>query len=127
MTRLEKTVTPSTADRTTAPTTTYRNYDTDAPVTVVDLTEDGASLAAGNVDASKIEEREYKAATKGEHKDAGDLTTLYASLTKSFGGGLSVVAEYSTFTETITEIKDGSVDDDDETTNEFHLSLIQTF
>ena len=125
MIRLEKTVTPSTADRTTAPTTTYRNYDTDAEVPVGDPDDTGFTLAEGNVDETKIEEREYKAATKGEHKDAGDITNLYVSLTKSFGGGLSAIAEYSTNSTTVTEM-DG-IGDDKETTNKFLLSLLQTF
>ena len=124
MIRLEKTVTPGT-DRTTAPTTTYRRYDTDAEVTVVDPTAENVTLAEGNVDVNKIEERQYKAATKGEHKDAGDMTNLYVSLTKSFGGGLSAIAEYSTTSTAVTEA-DG-IGDDKETTNKFLLSLVQTF
>ncbi len=70
------------------------------------------------------------------HKNAGDQTNAYVSLTKSFGGGLSAVAEYSTVTETITKaIPAGTdvtadtftVDDDEKNTNKFLLSLVQSF
>lgn len=68
----------------------------------------------------------YKAATDGVHKDAGDMDNIYVSLTKSMGGGLSLIAEYSTVTKTVTDAMD-YMDDDDETTNTFVLSLLQSF
>ena len=70
------------------------------------------------------------------HKNAGDMTNVYASLTKSLGGGLSAVAEYSTVSKTVTEAdntltagdeRNGSLDDDEETKNTFLLSLVQSF
>ena len=63
-------------------------------------------------------------------------TNVYVSLTKSFGGGLSAVAEYSTVTKTVSTdptapgatVADGAVaGDDKEKTNKFLLSLVQTF
>ena len=88
--------------------------------------------------------------TTGVHKNAGDMTNVYVSLTKSFGGGLSAVAEYSTVSKTVSKftkattaniptadteaegvtvqtIQDASLDDDEETTNKFLLSLVQSF
>ncbi len=77
---------------------------------------------------------EYKMPT---HEDAGDITSAFVSLNKSFGGGLSAFAEYSTVTKTITGAVppsttvgangDFTVDDDKEKTNTFVVSLIQTF
>ena len=69
------------------------------------------------------------------HKNAGDMTNAYVSLTKSFGGGLSAFAEYSTVTKTVTkaipagqDVEDGfTVDDDEATTNTFNLYLVQSF
>ena len=74
--------------------------------------------------------------TAPAHKNAGDRTNAYVSLTKSFGGGLSAVAEYSTVTETITKAVPAAtdvtadafnLDDDEENTNKFLLSLVQSF
>ena len=110
--------------KTTDTDTRYARYDNGQTVTVA-TDNDSAGDAVNQVNSEDIEEKKYKAATKGVHKDAGDMTNLYVSLTKSFGGGLSAVAEYSTVSTTVTEM-DG-VGDDKETTNEFHLSLIQTF
>ena len=70
------------------------------------------------------------------HEDAGDMTSAFVSLNKSFGGGLSAFAEYSTVTKTVTKAipagqdviaNDFTVDDDKEKTNTFVVSLIQTF
>ena len=84
----------------------------------------------------------------GTHKNHGDMTNAYVSISKSFGGGLSVVAEYSTVTETTSKLTMGDatdddvtgtlatenlaqvatgVDDDEKTTNKFQLYLIQSF
>ena len=84
-----------------------------------------------NPDTSDTLPAKYTAA-KGKHKNDGDATNMYVSLNKSFGGGLSAVAEYSTVTKTVTEmtktndVADG-IDDDEETTNKFQLYLIQSF
>ena len=70
------------------------------------------------------------------HENDGDRTSVYVSLTKSFGGGLSAVAEYNTVTKTVStdptapgaDVADGAVaGDDEEKTNKFLLSLVQTF
>ena len=89
------------------------------------VTVDANTTTAGEVQTGDIVERDYVAEKKGVHKDAGDMTNLYVSLTKSFGGGLSAIAEYSTNSTTVT--KADGVDDDKETTNKFLLSLMQTF
>ncbi len=70
------------------------------------------------------------------HGDAGDMTNVYVSLTKSLGGGLSAIAEYSTVSKTVTKAdntagagddRNATLDDDEETTNKFLLSLLQSF
>ena len=70
------------------------------------------------------------------HKNAGDRENVFVSLTKSLGGGLSVIAEYNAVTKTVTKAipyaqdvaADGfTVDDDEENTNKFLLSLLQSF
>ena len=87
---------------------------------------------SGGEDTSDVLPAKYTAA-KGTHKNDGDQTNVYASLTKSFGGGLSAVAEYSTVTKTVTEMtKDAAgmatgIDDDESTTNTFQLYLVQSF
>ena len=75
--------------------------------------------------------------TEAAHKNAGDQTNAYVSLTKSFGGGLSAIAEYSTVSVTVSDIGAGAddtlnsaddvVDDKDQNTNKFLLSLLQSF
>ena len=87
---------------------------------------------SGGEDATDLLPAEYTPA-KGTHKNDGDATNVYVSLTKSFGGGLSAVAEYSTITTTTTEMTKNAagmatgIDDDEETNNTFHLYLIQSF
>ena len=98
----------------------YYNVETGA---VVPVSAD--TTTAGEVQMGDIKKRDYEAGTTGVHKNAGDMTNLYVSLTKSFGGGLSAIAEYSTTSKTVTAA-DG-MDDDKETTNKFLLSLIQSF
>ena len=70
------------------------------------------------------------------HKNAGDMTSMYAMLTKSFGGGLSANVEYSTVSKTVTKaIPAGTdvtadtftVDDDDETKNTLAIYVLQNF
>ena len=70
------------------------------------------------------------------HKNDGDITNAYVSLTKSFGGGLSAIAEYSTVSKTVTKAdntqgagddRNATLDDDEENTNTFQLYLIQSF
>ena len=98
----------------------------------------------------KTDDTMYKARKDPVHKNAGDMTNVYVSLTKSFGGGLSAVAEYSTVSKTVSKftkattanipasatsaegvtvqtIQDASLDDDEETTNKFLLSIVQSF
>ncbi len=105
----------------------------------------GADNEAGTAD-----DVAYAARKDPVHKNAGDMTNVYVSLTKSFGGGLSAVAEYSTVSKTVSKftkattaniptadteaegvtvqtIQDASLDDDEETTNKFLLSLVQSF
>ena len=75
--------------------------------------------------------------TTAVHSDAGNRENMYVSLTKSLGGGLSAIAEYSTVSVTVSDIGAGAddtlggaddvVDDDEETTNKFLLSLLQSF
>ncbi len=105
----------------------YYNAHTGAMVTVSN--DDNANTAPSEgvvtVHSDDIEDRDYVAEKTGVHKNAGDMTNLYVSLTKSFGGGLSAIAEYSTTSKTVTAA-DG-MDDDKETTNKFLLSLIQSF
>ena len=71
------------------------------------------------------------------HGDDGNRNSMYASLTKSFGGGLSAVAEYKTVSKIVskptyvdptadTPVQNGS-DDNKQTTNTLKLSLIQSF
>ena len=86
----------------------------------------------------------YRARQDPMHKNAGDMTNAYVSLTKSLGGGLSVVAEYSTVSKTVSDFtafddaagndeaakvmaQNASLDDDEETTNTFQLYLVQSF
>ncbi len=72
------------------------------------------------------------------HGDAGDRTNVFVSLTKSLGGGLSAIAEYNTVSVTKSMQRtatDGTAltgaervaDDDEDTTNKFLLSLLQSF
>ena len=89
-------------------------------------------------------ENKYMARKDPMHKNAGDMTNAYVSLTKSFGGGLSAVAEYSTVSKTVSDFtafddatgddeaakvmaQNASLDDDEETTNTFQLYLVQSF
>ncbi len=77
-------------------------------------------------------------------KDENNQENLYVSLTKSLGGGLSVIAEYNTTTKTVTDAlmvgdDDGdggtvdvaganaSLDTDDDTTSTFIVSVLQSF
>ena len=120
------------------------------------IKEDGSYTAAdGSTDVSgatdtNVKEQKYAARKDPVHKNAGDMTNAYVSLTKSFGGGLSVVAEYSTVSTTVSDftkahditnaaitaagagasiasLQNASLDDDEETTNKFLLSVVQTF
>ncbi len=63
------------------------------------------------------------------HGDAGDLTDAYVSLTKSFGGGLSAIAEYRTVSKTKSTVgtADTPANDDKEKMNTFLVSLLQSF
>ena len=98
-------------------------------------------------EAGTADDVAYAARKDPVHKNAGDMTNAYVSLTKSLGGGLSVVAEYSTVSKTVSDftavgdipaddisgdataqtIQDASLDDDEETTNTFQLYLVQSF
>ena len=96
--------------------------------------------------AGTADDVRYKARTNPTHKNAGDMTNAYVSLTKSLGGGLSIIAEYSTVSKTVSDFtaiadvdatitdagerqtaQNDSLDDDEETTNKFLLSILQTF
>ncbi len=114
-----------TADPDNAGESLYYNAETGDPITVNDTAGESTDGTVVTVHEDDIEDKDYVAGKKGVHKDAGDMTNLYVSLTKSFGGGLSATAEYSTTSTTVTEM-DG-IGDDKETTNKFLLSLIQTF
>ena len=98
----------------------------------------GAAMVTGTADTK------YMARKDPVHKNAGDMTNAYVSLTKSFGGGLSAVAEYSTVSKTVSDFtafddasdddeatqvmaQNASLDDDEETTNTFQLYLVQSF
>ena len=105
-------------------------------------TDGGKAVAAK--DGTTIDSVEVDAVSP-IHQNAGDQTNVYVSLTKSFGGGLSAVAEYSTVSVTKTKLgagTDGEIgtqgagasgtnddvaNDDKEKTNTFLLSLVQSF
>ena len=119
----------------------YTDGGKDSVGTVAVTGGEGPDGTAGTVDDIR-----YKARKDPVHKNAGDMTNAYVSLTKSLGGGLSVIAEYSTVSKTVSDFtaigdvdttitdpgarqaaQNASLDDDKETTNKFLLSIMQTF
>ena len=134
----------------------YTSEGADAmPVRVMKQSDGSYTAVDGSTDVSgatgtNVKEQKYAARKDPVHKNAGDMTNAYVSLTKSFGGGLSVVAEYSTVSTTVSDftkahditdaavtaagdgasiasLQNASLDDDEETTNKFLLSVVQTF
>ena len=98
---------------------------------------DGGKGDKVDPDATAVRPASQYVTTEGytalKHKNAGDMTSMYAMLTKSFGGGLSANVEYSTVTKTVskdvTPIGEAAVlaDDDDETKNTVAIYLLQNF
>ena len=97
---------------------------------------DGGKGDDGDGTAPAVNRNAGAGYTAPAHKNAGDMTNMYAMLTKSFGGGLSANVEYSTVSKTITkaipagqDVTDSAftVDDDEENTNTLVLYLLQNF